>query len=235
MMAWHHRPRAVRRLVDTLALPVEAAGPVRAYLGRLDAALPAPARARHEVLAEVGDGLACAVHDGMAAGAAPGTAARAAVAELGDAAPLAAAFAAELARRTAHRIGLALIATGPLVGAAWLAAGGPGGAAQGLADLLAAAPLYPLLLAVAVPAALVALTGAGAAARRLPPMARWSGRAAVVAAGTCLVADVTLLVAALGAPAGRGWLGIAATASLLRLALAATAARRVARLELAAG
>lgn len=222
-----------RRHVDGLSLPEGAAEAVHAYLDRLDSVLPASARDRHEVVAEVGDGLACAVEAGLAAGVAPAAAARAAIGELGTADDLAAAYAAELAPRAAHRTGLALILSGPVIGLAWLAAAGPAADLPGrFTELLTDVPLYPLLLAVAVPAAVVGVAGA-----RLPVPAAWSSRAAVLAAAVCIVADVMLLTAALHAPndRDRAWLAVAASVSGVRLVFAGVAMRRVARLELAAG
>ncbi|HEY6593953.1 MAG TPA: hypothetical protein VI011_07560 [Asanoa sp.] len=221
-----------RRPVNALSLPEGAAEAVHAYLDRLDAALPASARDRHEVVAEVGDGLACAVEAGIAADVAPAAAAAAAIAELGAADDLAAGYAAELAPRAAHRTGLALILSGPVVGSAWLAAGPAADLPGRFTALLTAVPLYPLLLAVAVPAAVIGVVGA-----RLPMAAAWSSRAAVLAAAACIVADVMLLAAALDAPADhdRVWLAVAASVSGTRLVSAGVAMRRVARLELAAG
>jgi hypothetical protein len=242
MGAWWRRPTAAIGPVVDAPVTGDADATVHGYLRRLAAALPASARVRREVVAEVGDGLACAVEARVAAGATPAVAAHAAVEELGDAERLAAGLAGELASRAGHRVGLTLVVSGPAVGLAWLAGTASGTASTAdlsgrLAGVLAGAPLYPLLLAIAVPAALLAAAGAGAAARHLPSLARWSGRAALVAAGASLAADVMLLAAAAGAPAGRHhlWLGIAATASVLRLTVAAAAAHRIARLELAAG
>lgn len=222
-----------RRPVNALSLPEGAAEAVHAYLDRLDAALPASARDRHQVVAEVGDGLACAVEAGIAADVAPAAAAAAAIAELGAADDLAAGYAAELAPRAAHRTGLALILSGPVIGSAWLAAAGPAADLPGrFTELLTAVPLYPLLLAVAVPAAVIGVVGA-----RLPMPAAWSSRAAVLAAAACIVADIMLLATALDAPADhdRVWLAVAASVSGTRLVSAGVAMRRVARLELAAG
>lgn len=73
---------------------------------------------RRGVLAEVGDGIACAIESRMADGASAFEAAREALTELGPAEDLAAAMAAEIVPLTAHRTGLLLLVSGPVVGLA---------------------------------------------------------------------------------------------------------------------
>lgn len=70
----------------------------------------------------------------------------------------------------AHRVGVGLLTTGPLIGACWLAAltGGPGSPMVGLRPfdrvpaLFTQIPMFPVVLLLIIPAAAVALAGAGA-------------------------------------------------------------------------
>lgn len=105
------------QLLDPAARPV-----IVAYLAEVEAGLPCGRSARAGILAEVADGLVDAVQAQSNNGAAPAAAARVAVAGFGDPQVLAAALAGELAGLAAHRVGLALVATGPVVGAVWVAA-----------------------------------------------------------------------------------------------------------------
>jgi hypothetical protein len=215
---------------------------VRAYLARLGAGLAGGRRARASILAEVADGLVEAVEAHVRRGLAPEAAARRAVDEFGDPATLAAQFAAEQAGTTAHRVGLGLVTTGPVVGTVWLAAladrNGLGWWEQ-LHGLAATLPAYPMILAVAVPSAvLAAVTGAGPLARRLAVTPRRAAAAAMLAAGATVVGDSTLLAGLLLAAAGGAGLSLLAAAagavSLTRLTLAGGAARRCAALRAAA-
>jgi hypothetical protein len=208
------------------------------YLIALQSRLPAGRRYRARILAEIADGLACAVRQQTDLGAAPAAAARRAVAEFGDPRALAAGFARAYGPVAAHRLGLGLVATGPLVGLTWVVAYPADGAGlrTPVADLLSTLPLLPLILAVTVPAAIVAASGAGWAARRLRLPARVVTGAALVAAIGCTAGDLSLLLTALFghrlAAAGPVSLTMAAVAvSALRLSAAGWAGRRVARLR----
>lgn len=166
------------------------------------------------------------------------------MASFGEARLVAAGFAAELAARTGRRVGLGLLATGPLVGLSWLAmalasapAAGPrlpAGLAVG-ATLPAGLAVVPLLfvavLTVAVPAAVVSVLAAGRLARWLPAGSGLAPTAAGLAAGCCVAGDLLLLsglVAWAAISGGLVWpLAVtAATASATRLVLAGLAARR---------
>jgi hypothetical protein len=230
-----------------LTLPAvdPAAGRVlEGYLAELAAALAGPRPARAEIVAEVADGLTEATAAHQRRGLPPAAAAGAAVASFGEARLVAAGFAAELAARTGRRVGLGLLATGPLVGLSWLgmalasapAAGPrlPAGLAVG-ATLPAGLAVVPLLfvavLAVAVPAAVVSVLAAGRLARWLPAGSGLAPTAAGLAAGCCVAGDLLLLsglVAWAAISGGLVWpLAVtAATASATRLVLAGLAARR---------
>ena len=227
--------RPVDSVIARLALPHQAAVVVRDYLARLAGTLPSNGRLRHGVLAEVGDGIACAVESRVAAGEQPADAARAAVAELGRPETLAAALAAELAPLSAHRTGLLLLVGGPIVGVAWIAARSPTPDWWDRAEqALRAVPAYPIVLALAVPAALVAVVGAGPLCRRWPRLGSVSVLAALCAGLACVAGDALLLAAAGLAMTANPWLLLAAGASTSRLILASLAVHRVARLRTAA-
>ena len=209
---------------------------VDAYLRTLAAGLPGSRRARASILAEVADGLTECAEAYEARGLPAAAAARAAITEFGDPTELAAEFAGELAGVTAHRVGLALILTGPLVGAAWLAAYAAR-SGYGLREQLHHMPGWLVVLAVLVPAAVLATaTGAGPLVRWLRPLPAVAATAAVVAAGGCVIVDAMMLAAL--AWYGGAWPVLAlpaVAASAVRLPLAGVAARRCALLRQAAG
>jgi hypothetical protein len=212
------------------------------YMDELAGGLPASRRARRAILAEVGDGLADTVEKHQAEGATPDQAATAAIEEFGSPRALAAQFATELAGVTAHRVGLALICTGPVVGLVWLAAfiarGGGLGWRGELTAMLSTIPTYAIVLALVVPAALVATAGAGTASRRLPVGPRLAAAAASFAAVGCMVGDVTLITGLIVSTlrgVDESWLAaVAVLFSSVRLTLAVLAARRCAALRAAA-
>ncbi|GEL18804.1 permease prefix domain 1-containing protein [Pseudonocardia asaccharolytica] len=205
---------------------------LEAWLCRLDAALPGPARLRERIVDELRDGLHSAAEHRLDAGTDPVDAATAAVAEFGDPDTLAASFRGELAAHLARRAGIALVASGPLVGLAWLAALAPPPWPPRPAGLLGTHPLYLAVLAVAVPAALLAVAATGRLGRRLPRHPALAAHAAAVAALACTAGDGLLLVVlahtALAAPATLAWPTalLAAVAGSARLGLTARAAHR---------
>jgi hypothetical protein len=209
---------------------------VGGYLAVLASHLPTGRRARAVILAEIADGLACAVEDRVARGEPAQAAATAAVAELGDPRTLAVAFARQLGLDAAHRLGAGLVVTGPLVGLAWVAARASGGSdwPARVAGVLSANPLFVAILTVTVPAAVIAITGSGrfARRRRVPP--RRATGAALVAAIGCVAGDLSLLAAAASHPPDSpAFLTLAAMASLVRLSAASWASHRIVRLRAA--
>ena len=231
-------PRDVNAVLNDLEPAARPA--VAGYLRELSAALPVSRRVRAAILAEIADGLveevnATRVHD-------PAAAARAALLAFGNPRDLAAQFARELTGIAAHRTGVGLVGTGPLVGGIWLialsAGGRPVNGGQSLParviGLFSELPLIPVLLMIVIPAALLALAGSGRAARIHPVATGAAGVAALVAAAGCATVDVTLIAHALHA--GGGWstaVILAASASAVRLTLVAVSARRCARLRAA--
>jgi hypothetical protein len=223
-------------VLDPAARPL-----IVAYLAELAAGLPCGRSARAAIVAEVGDGLVDAVQARVDTGMAPVVAARLAVGEFGDARSLASGFAGELAGVAAHRIGLGLVVSGPVVGMVWVAAYAARsrlGWWDQLAALRLALPVYALILAVTVPAAmLAAVAGSGRLSGWLPVRMRGAAAgAALVAAVGCVAGDAALLTS-LAVSAGSGWTALAwggGAASALRLSGAAAAARRCARLRAAA-
>jgi len=219
-----------------LRLPAVAAWIVYDYLATVAAFLPAGRRVTHRIVAEIGDGLACAVDAHLAHGAVPREAARAAVAEFGDPRRLAGGLARELAPATARRTGATLLVTGPLVGLIWVAAYGTGSARWlgKVVAVLASVPVFPLVLLVAIPAALVAVAGPGLLARRLTLPPGLVPIAAIIATSAVMLGDATLIGTTL--IHGRGTsalIGVAILISVVRASLAGVAMRRIVRLRAA--
>ena len=236
--------------MNTLALGLDPADAriVGDYLAAVGLRLPIARRTREEILTELADGLACAVAEEIERGLAPGPAAHAAVRQFGEPAVLAAGFARQLAPAAAHRVGLGLVTTGPLVGLIWVGAasiGEVGAASSGEPDwpsrigaVLSALPLYPLILAITVPAAMIAITGSGWSARRFPVFRRLVTGSAFVAVLGCIAGDVSLLSGAIfggaaWAAAPPGLTLVAVAVSLMRLSVAGFAGSRVVRLRTA--
>jgi hypothetical protein len=208
---------------------------IAGYLAELESHLPAGRRARREILLEIADGLGCAVAERTEQGQSVEEAARTAMAAFGDSRTVAAAFTRQLGPRAAHRLGAGLVLTGPLVGLTWVvsyATAGQDWSSQ-ILDVLSAMPQYPLILAVTVPAAMIATTGAGWAARHLDVPPRVVTGAAIVAAVGCVAGDLSLLVAAMLSHnlTATSLTALAMAASVVRLSAAGWAGRRIALLR----
>ncbi|MFI5913378.1 hypothetical protein [Dactylosporangium sp. NPDC051541] len=198
----------------------EADAIIAAYLDALTRRIPTGRRGRTAIRAELRDGLECAVRARVERGARPVDAARQAVDESGPPGVVAAAFTRELCATWTHRLALGLLAGGPLVGATWVAAtpDPAGGWYDRAAAAVSASSVYPYLLAVAVPAAVLAVAGTGRLMYRLPGLRPIASPAAVLAAVLCLGGDVSLLAAAGLHGAADGTLTVlAAAASAVRL------------------
>ncbi|MDG6108758.1 hypothetical protein Daura_30655 [Dactylosporangium aurantiacum] len=206
---------------------------VTAYLDALTRRVPAGRRERAAIRAELRDGLECAVQARVERGVEPADAARQAVGEFGPPEVVAGAFVRELCATWAHRIAIGLLAGGPLVGVAWIAAapGPAGGWADRVASAVSATSVYPFVLAVAVPAAVLAVAGTGRLMYRLPLLLRIAPPAAVLAAVLCLGGDVSLLIAAgLHGPARGTLTALAVAASVIRSGTVGAAGWRLVRL-----
>ncbi len=215
-----------------------AASQLDEYLSRLDAALPLPRRQRDRIVAEVADGLHSAAEAMTVAGLTKPEAESAAIEEFGESTDLAAEFAQALAPGIARRVGLALVLSGPMVGLAWVAAFGHGiDWMTRITSVLVRMPYFPVVLAVTVPAAMVAVLGGSISLRR-NTSSRLATLAARVAASGCVVADLLLEASAFarlesGLFAVGGWVTVAVLLSALRLAVASNATSRLARLRAA--
>ncbi|MBW0126570.1 permease prefix domain 1-containing protein [Pseudonocardia oceani] len=202
------------------------------WLDQVGAALGGPARLRARIVAELDDGVHSAAEQHLATGTDPLDAARAAVAQFGDPDTVAASFHGELTAHLARRTGTALVGSGPLVGIVWLAALVPPLWPPRPAEFLGAHPLYLAVLAVAVPAALVAITLTGPLGHRLAHHPAHAARAATFAATACVVGDALLLTTfahtAVATPTALSWptAPLAVAVSATRLVLAFRAARR---------
>ena len=92
------------------------------YQTAVAAGLAGSRRARTAIIAEIVDGLLEATRAYQTGGLTAQAAAEAAVGEFGDPRDLARMLVAERAGAAAHRVGLGLVLTGPLVGGLWLVA-----------------------------------------------------------------------------------------------------------------
>lgn len=219
-----------------LRLPAEAAWIVDDYLAAVAACLPAGRRARQNMLAEIGDGLACAVDARLADGAVHREAARAAVADFGDPRGLAGGLACELAPATGRRTGATLLATGPLVGLVWVAAYGTGSAnwPSKVVAVFSSVPVFQFVLLLAIPAALAAVVGPYVFGRRLTLPPGLVPVAAIIATSAVVLGDATLVGTTL--IHGRdisALIGAAILISVVRASLAGAAMRRIVRLRAA--
>lgn len=192
--------------------------PIRAYLDEVAAGLRGPRRRRARILAELRDGLEQAIADRTGRGEAADQIPASVIAEFGSPQVVAAAFAGELATGYARRTLMVFVATGPLVGIWWLLLLRPDPARAGLAALLTAIPVIPVILAGLATAA-GALATTGRLMRWLPEAG--PGRAL---AATATVAALTLAgdLAMIGVAAHAGALTrplavIAVAASLIRV------------------
>jgi hypothetical protein len=215
---------------------------IESYLAEVAARLPGPARAQGDIVAELRAGLLDAFDARRSAGLPPAEAAAAAVSEFGDPRQVAGAFRPELAARSARRVAITLVATGPLIGLLWAVAvmashlgirhappwqwaGAPPGS-------LVAFPLAAGALAVTVWAALFTVAATGNLTRWLPFRARLAPAAAAIAGFGAMTVDLiifVLLASQIAAAPGTlapAPVAVAATASLIRLTLARRAGRR---------
>jgi hypothetical protein len=212
--------------------------PVADYLAAVAAGLTGPATTRVAITDELRDGLLETLERHLARGCSHQEATATAIAEFGDPRTVAAAFAPELAAVQARRVALGLLATGPLVGLAWIASVAANALPpwrQQLTGPWLALPLVGLAVVVAGPALGLAVAATGRLARRLG----WLGRraslpatTAVVAGLAAVVADLTLLAMMAGhalttsGPDIWAPVAIAAGASLTRVTLTGRATRR---------
>ena len=210
---------------------------IGSYLAAIAARLTGPAAARRDILDELGAGVADAAEKYRGAGLNPAQAARAAIDEFGRPDRVAAGFRAELAAAQARRTALGLLAVGPLTGAVWVAAA----LASHIGRLAPpwewalpdgarlAAHLAIIALAIAIGSTLFTLAATGRVTRWLDIRQARPAASAAIAAGSVAVVDVAMLAALIILAATPGRLAVplaaAGAASLVRLGLAARAAR----------
>jgi hypothetical protein len=217
--------------------------PVERYLHELSCALPGRSTTKAAILAEVTDGLMESVETRMDEHVDRNDAAAAAVAEFGPAQELAIAFVREMAGSTARRVGLGLVASGPIVGLAWLTAFAVGSGRRWLDEIPAVLGWLPgsagLMFLVIVAAVVAAFAGRGPVVRHLPIGPRRAAAAATVAAVGCLAVDAVLLThlarLAIDGSIPVGLAALPALFSLGRSLLALAAARRCLELRAALG
>ena len=214
---------------------------IDAYLGAVAAALPGPARARNDILAELRSGLLDATGAHPPAGPSA-SAAEAAVREFGDPRQVAAAFRAELALCQARRVALTLVLTGPLIGLLWAAAALASHIGIRLAPpwhwagappaAPAAFPLAAAAVVITVWTAMFTVAATGRLTRWIPARPRLAATTAATAGFGAAAADLVMVALlasqALTAPGTLALLpaAVAAAASLTRFTLARRAACR---------
>jgi len=202
------------------------------YLGEIATHLHGPRRRRAQILAELRDGLELSVADQMAAGRPEEDAVSAAIARFGTPTAVAAAFAGELTIAYARQVLAWFVATGPLVGIWWLLLLHPRPWHDGVAALVAAIPVLPLVVA-GLAAAATTFATTGRLIRWLPEAGGRRAAAAVLAvAGLAIAGDVTIVGVYLesGYPA-RPLAMIAVAASLLRVGVSLVVVRRAAEVR----
>jgi hypothetical protein len=233
---------APRRRAGTASPGPASPQPIECYLSQVTAALPGPARARADIVAELRGGLLDATAAHRRAGLAPAAAAHAAVAEFGSPAQVAAGFRPGIAATQARHLAAALLATGPLIGLAWAAAARA--SHIGVRDAPPwqwtgtppAAPIaFPLMAAVlliTVWTALITLAATGRLTRSLPYRPRLAPTAAGIAGFGAATVDLIVLallasqLATAPAKLAAVPIALAAAASTTRLILARRAGQR---------
>jgi hypothetical protein len=211
------------------------AGRIEAYLAEVAVRLLGPRRRRTAVLAELRDGLDQATEDHRARGLGAEQATDAAITQFGDPRAVARAFAGELTTAYARRTIALYLVTGPLVGIWWLLLLLPHAWPTGVAALVAAIPVLPVIVpAVVMGAGTLATTGR--LMRWLPETSPRRALAATAAvAGLCLIGDLTLLATlGLSGPPARPVAVVAVVAvaaSLTRIAASVVALRQANRLR----
>jgi hypothetical protein len=204
---------------------------VTAYLAAINAGIPLWLHRRRAALRELADGLDDAITDLRGRGLTDDEAANRAVTESGPPSVVADAFTATLSARHARHTTLALLASGPCIGALWLVALVPG---QPPTTLLAQIPpLGPVIFASIVISTLTLLATGPARLRpawiRQPPH-----RLAALACACAVVGDLLMLgtatISVVTAPSGGAAVGlllsIAVALSMLRIAVTQRVARR---------
>jgi hypothetical protein len=208
------------------------------YLAAVGARLTGPPAAKAAITDELRDGLLEALEAHRTRGCSREATATT-IEEFGDPATVAAGFAPELAAVQARRVAMALLATGPLVGLAWIAAVAVNALPPWRHQLTGpwlALPLAGLALVIACPALGLTVAATGRLGRRLggrlgrrvtfPPTC------AAVAGLAAVLADLTLLAIISGqtltSPGSYTWAPVmlAVGASLTRVMLAGRAAHR---------
>lgn len=203
-----------------------------AYLEDLAARLHGPRSRRQAILAELADGLDHATQDRIAAGLTPDQAAAAAIAQFGTPQAVADAFSGELATAYARRTIARFIATGPLVGIWWLLLAHPEPWHTGLAALIAAIPVIPLI-AIAIATASATFATTGRLMRWLPEATPARALAATTAiAALCIAGDLTMITLfVLSGTPTQPLAALAIAASLTRVACSITTTRHVAQMR----
>jgi HAAS domain-containing protein len=167
------------------------------YLVDLASALGCQKSVRSAIVSEIRDGLMEAASDYKALGMRNREAVEAAIGEFGEPTTVADSFRPEFAARRARRTAIALLASGPLVGIAWIAGAfftGLPPVRDHLTGPWLALPLVGLAIVIAAPSSVVAVVTTGRAGIRLPLPPNLPAKAVSIARVAALAADTTLLL-----------------------------------------
>jgi hypothetical protein len=208
------------------------------YLAEIAAQLPGSRRARSGIVAELRSGLLDAMDAYRSSGLPACDAVQAAISEFGDPAQVADGFRTEIAAGLARRAAVAVLVTGPLVGALWIVIAvashvAPHWQWANLSPgLKAGVPLVAIAAAVTAGGALFGIAATGRLTRWLPALPRLAPAAAAVAGFGAIGADALglallgLQLATAAAMLSPWPAAAAATASIARLLFARRATRR---------
>lgn len=202
---------------------------VASYLNAIDARIPHWLSSRRAALSELADSIDDSISDYQTQGLSTDEAAKKAVRESGSASMIADAFTDVLSAGHARRTVLALLVSGPLIGAVWLIALVPG---RPPTMLLAQVPSLAPVILVSLVISILTLLATGPAnlrgnwAPQRPP--RLAAFACVCACTVDLLMLGTVVLTAVTVPSGlAGYPLIAAVAlSVSRLAITQRVARR---------
>jgi hypothetical protein len=203
------------------------------YVADVEAGIPTWCRGRDSLLTELAVGLTDTAEHHLALGVSRPDAERRAVNDSGPAAVVAQAITEFLVTRHAGRTARTLLLTGPTIGLLWLAALTPGQTPDHL--LTRYPPLIPVLVTAVASAVLtlLVLRRPTRPTRLNPPHLLAVACVAAAVTDTFMLATATATAGAHATQLPGGTLGpvavLAATASIIRLALAPRAARQALR------
>jgi hypothetical protein len=186
-------------MARAMATKSDDTGPIDGYLSEMANHLVAPAAKRRAVVEEVRDGMLEAVASYRGRGLPQAEATRAAIAEFGGPCTIAAAFQQELGARQARRAALTLMASGPIVGIAWVIGLAVSYLPPGQYHMSGpwwALPLAGVAIVVGIPGLIVTIVATGRLGLRLALPPDLPAKGMSVASAAAVVTDGTMLTIA---------------------------------------